>query len=89
MRKQDPSVPKRLSAAKQRRMDELLEKNNEGTITPAERERLSRLVDEAERLMVANAKRLVEFSRNQESEPPRGAVPVTVWVSREPEASAR
>lgn len=54
-------VPPRLmkfSSAKQRRLDELLEKNSAGTITQKERVTLERLVTEAEELIVANAKRL-------------------------------
>jgi hypothetical protein len=53
----------RFPAAKQRRLDELLEKNSEGTITPRERARLEQLVAEAEKLMVGNARRLAEFAR--------------------------
>ena len=62
MNKRLPPKPKKFPAAKQRRLDELLEKNSEGTITPAEKTRLKKLVAEAEQLMVANAKRLAEFS---------------------------
>ncbi|HUG92546.1 MAG TPA: hypothetical protein VML55_17030 [Planctomycetaceae bacterium] len=64
-------------------MDALLEKNSEGTIAPAEKARLERLVAEAERLMVANAQRLAEFSVSETAEAPRDAVPVTVWVKPE------
>ncbi len=56
MKKLMPPKPKKFPAAKQRRLDELLEKNSEGTITPAEKTRLMTLVEEAEQLMVANAK---------------------------------
>jgi hypothetical protein len=52
---------KKLPAAKQRRMDELLERNSEGTITPAEKVKLEQLVAEAEQLMGENARRLAEF----------------------------
>jgi len=55
----DTPVPpkiKRFPAADQRRLDELLEKNSQGTITAEEKVRLEELVAEAERLMVANAK---------------------------------
>ena len=41
-------------------MDELLDKNREGNITPQERKELERLVAEAEQLMVANGKRLAK-----------------------------
>ncbi len=65
-------------ATKQRRLDDLLEKSSEGTITPREKSRLERLVAEAEQLMVANASRLAKFTQRKGS--PAGAVPVTVWV---------
>jgi hypothetical protein len=79
-------LPPRLEkfpAAKQRRLDELLEKNSEGTITPKEKAKLEQLVAEAERLMVANAKRLASFAQSETARPPSGAVPVTVWISPE------
>jgi hypothetical protein len=76
---------KRFSAAKQRRLDELLEKNSEGTITPAERVRLEQLVAKAEELMVANAERVAQLS--QSAGPPADAMPVTVWVV--PESTGR
>ena len=60
-----PPAPKKFPAAKQRRMDELLVKNAEGTITVSEKSRLENLVAEAERLMVANGKRLAEFAQGQ------------------------
>jgi len=59
MEKPIPPRIERFPAAKQRRMDELLDKNSQGTITPEEKARLEELVAEAERLMVANAKRLL------------------------------
>lgn len=49
---------KKLPAARQKRMDELLERNREGAITPAEKAKLKELVAEAEQLMAENAKRL-------------------------------
>jgi len=67
-------------AAKQRRLDQLLEKNSEGTITPKEKTALTALVAEAERLMVANARLLAEFSQRETPRSPDGAVPVTVWI---------
>jgi hypothetical protein len=77
-KKTGPPRIERLPAAKQRRLDALLDKNSEGTITSRERLRLEQLVAEAERLMVANAKRLEKFSRSDYS--PAGGVPVTVWI---------
>lgn len=66
-------------AAKQRRMDVLLDKNSEGTITPREKALLKKLVAEAEALTIANGKRLAAFA--QQSAIPANSVPVTVWVS--------
>lgn len=83
MNKRVPPKPKKFPAAKQRRLDELLEKNSEGAITPSEKARLEKLVAEAERLMVANVKRLAEFSKSEATDAPARAVPVTVWVKPE------
>lgn len=83
MNKPLPPKPKKFPVAKQRQLDELLDKNSEGTITPAEMSRLEKLVAEAEKLMVANARRLAEFSENETEGSPAGAVPVTVWVKSE------
>src|SRR5713101_1551621 len=80
------SVPPRLDqlpASKQRRLDALLEKNSEGTITPNDKVKLEQLVAEAERLMVANAKRLAKFAQSDTGRAPAGAMPVTVWVQPE------
>jgi hypothetical protein len=76
------AMPKirKLAAAKQRRLDQLLEKNSEGSITRGEKAALRELVAEAERLIVSNAKQLAKFSENQETRTPRGAVPVTIWI---------
>ena len=64
-----PPTVRKLASAKQRRLDALLQKNAEGTITAKEREKLESLVSEAEDLMVANAKRLADFSRSQAAAP--------------------
>ena len=72
---------KKFSSAKQRRLDELLAKNSSGAILPHEQERLVILVNEAEELMVANAKLLADFARSQSPAAPPQAVPVTVWVN--------
>jgi hypothetical protein len=80
MKKPVPPKVQRFPAAKQRRLDQLLEKNSEGTITIKEKAILVRLVAEAQELMVANSKRLAEFSKSNGARPPAGAVPVTVWV---------
>jgi len=79
-----PPKLKSLSPNKQRRLDELLEKYAEGTIAAAEKAKLESLVTEAEELMVANARRLMEFARSQSPQPPPAAVPVTVWVTPQP-----
>jgi len=80
------SLPPKLEkfpAAKQRRLDLLLEKNSEGTITAKQKTQLQQLVAEAERLMVANARRLAEFSKRKKTSASAAAVPVTVWVQSE------
>jgi hypothetical protein len=80
MKKRIPPKVQRFPAAKQRRLDQLLEKNSEGTISVKEKANLEQLVAEAQELMVANARRLADFSKSQAMRPPNGAVPVTVWV---------
>jgi hypothetical protein len=81
MKKTDPPSIKRFPAGKQRLMDELLEKNAEGKISPKEKEVLKRLVAQAERLMIANGKQLAKFARSNAGRVTKGAVPVTVWVT--------
>lgn len=83
MKRPIPPNLKRLSAVKQRRLDVLLDKNAEGTLAPREKAELERLVAEAERLMVANAKRLAAFAEDERAGAPTAAVPVTVWVKPE------
>lgn len=81
----DSSLPKlkRFPAAKQRRLDELLTKNSGGTLSEREQKRLQELVDEAEALMVDNAKLLAAYAKSQAPAAPVQAVPVTVWVHPE------
>jgi hypothetical protein len=79
MSKAVPPKVQRFPAGKQRRLDQLLEKNNEGTLTEKQKTTL-----EAEQLMVANARRLAEFSKREAVRPPEGAIPVTVWVQPQP-----
>ncbi len=81
MKKPDPPKIKRFPAAKQVLMDKLLDKNSEGTITASEKADLKRLVAEAERLMIANGKRLAQFAQSGPTPVPAGAVPLTVWVA--------
>lgn len=80
MKTSAPPKLERFPAAKQRRLDQLLEKNSEGTLTEKEKEKLKQLVAEAEALMVANARRLADFAQREAAPVPTGAVPVTVWV---------
>jgi hypothetical protein len=62
MKKPIPPQVQRFPAAKQRRLDVLLEKNSEGTITSRDKATLEQLVAEAEQLMVENARRLAALS---------------------------
>ncbi len=84
MKKPVPPKLEKFPAAKQRRLDHLLEKNSEGNITAKEKATLERLVGEAQELMVANARRLAEFSQGEAAHQPADAVPVTVWVRPQP-----
>jgi hypothetical protein len=54
---------RRLSAGKQRRLDALMGRNNEGQLTGAERNELEALVREAEEITLANAKALARERR--------------------------
>jgi hypothetical protein len=82
MKKHVPPRVEKFPAVKQRRLDHLLEKNREGTITAKEKTQLERLVKGAERLMVANAKRLAQFSQKERTRA-TAAVPVTIWVHQD------
>ena len=57
MKKVAPPKVQKFPAAKQRRLDKLLDKNSEGTITAKEKGALEQLVAQAEQWMVANARR--------------------------------
>ena len=81
MAKLVPPTIERLPSEKQQRLHELLDRNSEGEIAPSEKVELEELVAQAQRLMVANAKRLADFARCEGEHPPEGAVPVTVWVT--------
>jgi len=63
MKKVAPPKVQKFPAAKQRRLDQLLDKNSAGTITAKEKLALEQLVAEAEQLMVANAKKQAESSK--------------------------
>ena len=82
MKKLVPPKVQKFPAAKQRQLDQLLEENSEGTITPGEKATLKQLVAEAQELMVANARRLAESSKGEAMCPPAGAVHVAVWVNK-------
>jgi hypothetical protein len=55
-----PRKLRRLTAAKQKRLDALMAKSNDGTLTGAEGQELRALVREAEEVMLDNARRLAE-----------------------------
>jgi hypothetical protein len=84
MKSRVPPKLKKLPAIKQERMDELLERNREGSISPSEKAKLEQLVAEAEQLIVENAKRLALFHRKEAPEAPAEAIPVTIWVKAAP-----
>jgi hypothetical protein len=75
-----PPKIRKFSPVKQRRLDQLLLKNAEGTISDSDKSKLKALVDEAESVMMANSSELAKFARTQ-SKAPTAAVPVTVWVN--------
>ena len=56
---------KRVAAEKQQRLDALMEKNNAGELTRAERAELTRLVEESQRISLHNARVLVEQKREK------------------------
>jgi len=51
---------RRLPAAKQKRLDALMARNNDGRLRAAEREELHALVREAEEIMLENARQLAQ-----------------------------
>lgn len=73
----------KLAESKQLRLDELLGKNSEGSITESEQDELEQLVDEAEQVMVENSKRLASYASAEGGVLPINAVPVTVWIKPE------
>jgi hypothetical protein len=54
---------RRLAAGKQKRLDALMGRNNDGKLTGAEGQELQALVREAEEIMLDNARRLAEQRR--------------------------
>lgn len=83
MKQRVPPKLKKLGAAKQRRLDELLDKNSEKPLRGDEKAELDKLVADAERVMVVNAKLLADFSDGEKAGAPAGAIPVSVWVKPE------
>jgi hypothetical protein len=55
---------RQLSAAKQKRLDALMDRNNEGRLTPADRKEFQRLVHETEEIALDNARKLVSQHRS-------------------------
>jgi hypothetical protein len=55
----------KLDPVTQARITNLLDKNNQGTITKRERAELERLVDKAEKISLHNPRALVEYRRNR------------------------
>jgi hypothetical protein len=56
-----------LSATKQGRLDALMDGNNEGRLTPAQRKELQGLVREAEEIALSNARKLADQRRSLSS----------------------
>ena len=67
---QSTATLEQLPAAKQRRLDELMDRHNEGNLLPADLAELRALVDEAERIARGNARRLAEHRRRMRQAPP-------------------
>ena len=74
---------RRFPADKQARMDELLDLNNDGVISPDEELELDRLVEEAQRLMIDNLRRMEAFYGSPVDSQRGRAVPIAVWVREE------
>jgi len=55
----------KLDPVTQARITNLLDKNNQGTITKRERAELERLVDKAEKISLHNARALIEYRRHR------------------------
>jgi hypothetical protein len=66
---------RRLSVAKQRRLDALMTGNNEGRLTPGERQELQGLVREAEEITLSNARKLARQRRSLSASPAREPKP--------------
>jgi hypothetical protein len=55
---------RRLSVAKQKRLDALMAKNNEGRLTPADRREYEQLAHETEKIALGNARKLASQRRS-------------------------
>jgi len=75
-----PPKVEMMPSEKQARLDQLLDENNEGTISPEGKRELQVLVAEAARLMAENSKRVAEFVQSKSPVASQSAMPVTVWV---------
>jgi hypothetical protein len=64
---------RRLSVAKQHRLDALMTGNNQGRLTPGERQELQGLVREAEEIALSNARKLARQRRSLSA--PRSSEP--------------
>ena len=60
---------RRLSTAKQRRLDVLMDRNNQGQLTSAERKELQVLVRDAEEIALSNARKLAGQRQSMASLP--------------------
>lgn len=76
----EPQSLRQLNRNKQQLMDRLLEENQNGSLSSHDAAALCALVEEAERLMVENAKALETLTQCEQPNRPVGAVPVTVWI---------
>lgn len=70
---------RRFAVEKQALMDRLLEQNQNGLLSVEDADVLRDLVDDAERLMIENAKSLQAATQSERPQS-SSAVPVTVWV---------
>ena len=82
MKKTPPPKLKKFAAAKQRRLDELLDKNSEGTITPAEKAAAGAASLRSRTTYGRKHETARSLLANRDGSARHGAaVPVTVWVS--------
>ncbi len=75
----DSQSRRRFDRQKQEQMDRLLEQHQNGLLSIEDAALLRSLVDEAERLMVENAKSIEAVTQGEHPHS-SSAVPVTVWI---------